>query len=396
MPLPQTTRARLTLLGGLYFAQGVPWGFVTIAVALRLTGLGVGPKTLGAIIAAAQLPWTAKPLLGPLVDRLKHRRPLILGTEAGMALSLLALGLADPMASIFLPLVFLHNMFAAGQDVASDALALAVLTPEERGRANGVMSAGKYAGVLVGGSGLAWVGSTIGWPVATAIAAVLLLVPAALVMMTAEPARVAVDAGPVLRRVLRAFASRAALVGALFALVAGASDYFLYPLTFPLLRQQLGLPETTVTLLVTLGAAAAVVGSLLGGAVADRLGRRAALIIGAVSVATLHLAFAAASPWWNWLPVVVAYQLASSIAGGMFFSAALALFMDLTDVAVAATQFQIYMALLNVRGTWASVIGGHLAEKLPTPAMFVLAAVIELLPLILLRWIDVRARARPA
>ena len=54
-----TTRSRLVLFGGLYFAQGVPWGFVTGALIYWLGILpgkfilpGLAPVMLGLVAAA--------------------------------------------------------------------------------------------------------------------------------------------------------------------------------------------------------------------------------------------------------------------------------------------------------------------------------------------------------
>jgi PAT family beta-lactamase induction signal transducer AmpG len=78
------------------------------------------------------------------------------------------------------------------------------------------------------------------------------------------------------------------------------------------------------------------------------------------------------------------------IAAGVVYTATLALFMDLTNPRLAATQFQIYMALLNAKDAWALKVGGRLAERIPAPAMFGLSAIIEVLPLVLLPWLDAR------
>lgn len=399
-------RSRFLLLGGLYFAQGVPWGFVTVALALRFAGLGMGPVAMGEILAVAQIPWTAKPLLAPLVDRAVAwgvgRRPLLLATEAAMALTLLALASVDPRAAMprFLVLVFAHNACAAGQDVVSDALALALLPADERGRASGVMSAGKYAGVLAGGPGLAWVASQAGWGVATTCAAVLLLLPAALVLFAREPptAATAATAPGVLGEALRSFAARAAVLGALFALVCGASNHFLYPLVFPLVRQKLGLSTGQVSLLVSLASATTAAGALVGGVLADRLGRRGAIAGAAIALALAHagfaLAFAAGLVQPRPFEALLGYQIASALAGGALYSSTLALFMDLTNPRVAATQFQVYMALLNLRGVWAPLVGGRLAAIAPAPAVFGAGAAIEILALALLPLLSPRAAVR--
>jgi hypothetical protein len=64
--------------------------------------------------------------------------------------------------------------------------------------------------------------------------------------------------------------------------------------------------------------------------------------------------------------------------------------MNLTNPRVAATQFQIYMSLLNIKDAWAQKLGGRLAERIPAPAMFGLSAIVEVLPLLLLPWLDAR------
>jgi predicted MFS family arabinose efflux permease len=69
--------------------------------------------------------------------------------------------------------------------------------------------------------------------------------------------------------------------------------------------------------------------------------------------------------------------------------------MDLTHPNLAATHFQIYMALQNARGAWGSGLGGRIAERLQPRTMFGLGAVIEILPLVLLPFLDPRkARER--
>jgi hypothetical protein len=51
------------------------------------------------------------------------------------------------------------------------------------------------------------------------------------------------------------------------------------------------------------------------------------------------------------------------------------------------------MALLNMKDAWAQKLGGRLAERMSAPAMFGLSAIVEVLPLLLLPWLDAR-RAR--
>jgi PAT family beta-lactamase induction signal transducer AmpG len=391
-----TLRSRLLIFGGLYFAQGVPWGFFTVAIALRFTALGLSPAGLGDLMFVAWLPWASKPALGLLMDRvpfghLGRRRPCILLAEAGMALTLLAMAFANPLGDrqLFLVLLFLHNLLAAAQDVGTDALAIDLLAENERSRANGIMSAGKFAGVVLGGQGLLWVASVAGWPAAYGLAIALLLVPATLVLgvrespLPAQPSRL-------LGLALRAFSSRVVLLAAGFALIVDLADSFTFPLTYPLFRNQLGFSEQQVASLATLGGIVGALGALLGGVLGDRLGCRRTLAGACLGVAGLNLGFSACRGLWGHFPVLLAYTAVEGMMVGVVYATTLALFMNLTNPRVAATQFQVYMALLNVKDAWAQKVGGRFAERMSAPAMFGLGAIAELLPLVLLPWLDAR------
>jgi len=397
-----TTRSRLVLFGGLYFAQGVPWGFVTVALVLRFSGLGLGPGEIGAIGATAAAPWALKFLLGPVVDALstmlgRRRLPLLLlAIEGTMAATVLSLAVADPRRQweVFLALVFTGSLWAAVQDVITDALAIALLPQAERARTNGVMTAAKYLGTMAGGYGLTWLAGALDWPATHAVAAGLLLLPAP-AMLLLDQALATAPAGPTLRalpgELVRSFLSRSTLLAVPFLLVAGASDSFLYPLVMTRLRQGLALSNDTMAWLGFLAGTITAAGALLGGFLADRLGRRQTIVAGAMGLALSHLAFGLATPS---PATLIIYQIGGGLSAGVLYAATLALCMDLTNPALPATHFQVFMALLNLRSTWASALGGRLAESVHPLTMFALAAAIELLPLGLLLALDARRAPR--
>ena len=84
------------MLCALYFAQGIPWGFMTIALVSYLTERGVGDADAGKLTYIVLVPWTFKLVWAPLIDTLTirsmgRRRPWIIGAELMMAVSLLGL-----------------------------------------------------------------------------------------------------------------------------------------------------------------------------------------------------------------------------------------------------------------------------------------------------------------
>jgi PAT family beta-lactamase induction signal transducer AmpG len=399
----KSPRSRFLLFGALYFAQGVPWGFFAVALQLRLTKLGLSAGALGEVMTLAWLPWAAKPLLGPIVDRVSfgrwgRRRPFVLLAEAGMAVSLMALAAADPETRLtwFSALIFLHNVFAAAQDVGVDALALDLLTPEERGRANGIMSAAQYGGVVVGGQGLLWVANHLGWPAAFGAAVVLLLVPATLILGVREgPAPAAGQRLPLGTLLWRSFAVRVVILALVCAFIFDLSDGLLRPMMFPLLQRQLGYSEQEVATLSTLAGLMGVVGCLVGGALSDRLGRRWGLLVACLGVALTDFIFVGGRGAWGSYAFILVLGLAGAMASGMVSAASVAMFMDLTDRRLGATQFQVYMSVRTLRTSAATYGGGHLADRTSPSTMFVLGGIVELLPLALLPLLDAR-RAQAA
>jgi PAT family beta-lactamase induction signal transducer AmpG len=393
--LAQTTRGRLALFGALYFAQGVPFGFVTGALILRLTSQGMGPADVAAITATVYGPWTFKFLLAPLVDSLagrQVRRALLLASEALMAISAIAVAFVDPHHRwLFLTLIFVNSGATSLQDVLTDAVAIAVLPEHERGKANGVMSAAKIAGGLVGGIGLGALMDHVGWTVTPFLAVALLLVPVVVVARLAEPPGVPRPVGPALRAMAHelrvAFLRRTTALAALFVLVAGASDNFLAPLVVSRLRMGMGLSNTQMALLGIVPSLVNGLGALVGGWLSDRVGRRAVILTGAVALAAAHLTFALVT---RTTPALVAYLIATGLAGGVLYATTIALCMDLTDPRLAATHFQVFMALFSVRSIWAAKVGGRLAEQMSPAMMFLMAAAIELAPLALLPFIASR------
>ena len=137
----------------LYFAQGFPWGFTTVALLAALSEAGHSKEVTATVTALAILPWTFKFFWAPMVDSFRMpslglRRPWIAIAQFGMAVTLLGAwsigGLEDASTITFIGWVFfVHNCFASLQDVATDALAVDLLEDDKRGRVNGMMWASK-------------------------------------------------------------------------------------------------------------------------------------------------------------------------------------------------------------------------------------------------------------
>ena len=157
---------RTTMLCAMYFAQGLPWGFMVTALIAYLTDVyEINDTQAGRLTAIVIMPWTFKLVWAPLIDTMTirsmgRRRPWIIGAELMMALSLLGIlymgDLSDNLTLLGW-MFFLHNCFASLQDVATDALAVDILPPVEQGRVNGLMWGSKLIGKAIGSIGMAMI-----------------------------------------------------------------------------------------------------------------------------------------------------------------------------------------------------------------------------------------------
>ena len=98
--LAESSRMRYAAGSSMYFAQGIPYGLMNIAVPAWLASQGVGAGQIASFLAVIILPWAFKLLSGPLMDRYQflamgRRRPWVLGAQLGMTLSFFSLILVD-------------------------------------------------------------------------------------------------------------------------------------------------------------------------------------------------------------------------------------------------------------------------------------------------------------
>ncbi|MCK6550562.1 MFS transporter [Myxococcota bacterium] len=436
--------ARLGLLSTLYFSQGLPYGFFTQAlpVMLRKSGYSLGAIGLSSLLA---LPWALKFVWAPLVDRtgptrLGRRRawivPLQLATAVILALLAIAPSITGSAPSLPLELllgaVLVVNLLAATQDIATDGLAVDMLTAAERGLANGVQVGAYRVGMIVGGAALLVLFDRTGWPWTFATMALLIVAASIPILRANEDALLtaardehvasAHDADTPSMRDDHA-ASRDALAPT--AREASAlDDHGTNPFVRPAPASAPGAPShawpvhflrrpgalRVVALLLvykfgehlgsgmirpflvdrgldfsdigaltgTTGFAAGLVGALTGGALANVLGRRRALVVFGVTQALAVGGYA-------WIASHDASVLALHVAVGVeHFTSGLAtvsLFtamMDWCHPKTTATDYTVMASAVVIATGTAGAVSGFSADALGYPLHFALAACVAL------------------
>jgi RhtX/FptX family siderophore transporter len=391
-----STPAKLGLLGSLYFAQGLPFGFFTQAlpVLMRKTGFSLGQIGLSSLLA---LPWALKFAWAPTVDRrwsarLGRRRSWILPLQVVAIVVLVALALAGGARSMktLMGAVLLLNLVAATQDIGTDGLAVDLLADGERGLANGLQVAGYRVGMIVGGGVLLVFYDRLG-PTTTFLAmAALTALSTWPIGALREPApRASAEAVPTVHFLRRSGAARILLVVMTYKI----GDAFATGMLRPFLADA-GLDLADIGwLLGTVGFVAGLVGALCGGALMARLSRRAALVtFGALQSLAVagYAALAFARPGRGALAAICG---AEHFAGGMATAALFTCMMDWCSRDASATDYTVQASAVVVATGVAASAAGFTAQRLGYFHHFCLATALSLGALLVVHAAFPRERA---
>lgn len=393
-PVAGGTARQSLLFAVLYFAEGVPIGFLWWALPSVLREQSLDVASITTLTAALTVPWTLKFLSGPLVDRTVERgvrlRDWILACQVMMGLALLPLAAGEsvPAFRLMLGLLVLHACFAALQDVAIDALCIRSVPDEHLGAVNGWMQFGMTAGRATAAAAVPLLIHAAGWRFAIVAIVALVWAPMAVVLvMVREPRRRGRPPGGE-QGSLRGVIDAALLPAVAVALLAGAGFEAAGATAGPMLVD-LGLDMTWRS--VFFGAVAPV-GLALGGLVAargaDRLGLRRSVAVGVVAAAAAVVALAgsvaerpvSAAPAGAVAALGVVY-----LAAGFLVSASYALFMQVARGRWRATRFSLLMAATNGCEAGAGFTAGRIVPILGYGGALAALAALSLVSLPFLR-----------
>ena len=410
--MPSTPNIYIVLFS-LYWAQGLPVGFMTHALPVILRAQGVSLAHIGGF-GLLMLPWSIKIFWAPWVDHFGssafgHYRSWIIPTQLlsvavliGLSfLPIQALNQPEYLLAFFVALLSM-NLVGATQDIATDGLAVNILKNEQQHWGNTFQVIGSRLGFIVGGGAILWALDWLDWQNTFLVLAGLVLLNTLPILCFKEPVRFQhiqqvtdkeAFSWKKIKSYLNYFHQSRSLTLWLVVLVTfKVADGLSGPLLKPLMVD-MGLTFSQIGIYVTmLGALAALIGAGLAGLSLKYISCANALLSFSVlkifslgAYAWLAFQYEAQQPIKPWL--IYGINAAEDMISAMLLVVMLTLVMQYSRKHFAATDFTFQVALMaTVSGGLYSLSGilGDLLGYADYLAFITVVAVICLLPV--LRW----------
>jgi len=386
-------RRALTWIAVLYFAEGLPFGIAYDLWPVYFRRHGVSLREIG-LMSLLFMPWTLKMIWAPLVDRYGARQHwigaalLVLG---GTTLAIMPQDAAHP-SWLMWAVLLLFTTASATQDIAVDAYAVDVITPETRGPINGMrVSSARVAFVLAGGVSLV-VSRYTGWTVLWAVlAGTFFLLAAAAISsprVALDPAKRRNPVGPVVRWALR----WEMLPVLLFVPLYKLGDSTLGRMVKPFWVDR-GYSDAEIGLVsMTGGVALTVVGALAGGRFVKRHGIFRSLLWLGIAQSAVNLGYVAVASLPLPREAIYVASLLESFGQGLGTAAFVSFLTNLCDKEHAATQYALLSALFAVTRDVAGAFTGFGVERLGYGSYFAFTILVAVPGLLLLPLVRPRIR----
>ena len=419
--LSESKPARFGTLCSLYFSQGVPWAFIAVAFVAYLVGhdtYDISDKEVATLTFMGTLPWMfGKLILGPMIDRYQsstmgRRRPWILFSQFGMIVTMAAfLSIDSPETDLAAIGMFflIHNVFAALQDVSSDALAVDVLEEGEIALANGLMFVSKGFGFMFAALILGTVLIDDGFQAALTIQIPLLFVLMFIPFFIREREGDSLFLGgtreedqeehesmnfkelkDALSGVLKESSTRWALLLAAIVWIGGGmgGGMGIIDMQFPFVfvddlgwdeEEYLALKGATIFMMT-------MAGFLVGGFLGKKFGSHKVMMY-AVGVGTLMtVGWSALRGNWSDESFMQLSWMIWTFVWGIVGANLIALLMSLTTSELGGTQFSLYMTAINIGAISGTMISPKILEMLGDsyPNLFIVGAAFQALVFVVL------------
>jgi MFS family permease len=270
---------------------------------------------------------------------------------------------------LFTLLIFLSHVGIGFVDVSADAWAIDVSTDKNRGKINGSMFTGQYTAWAIGAALYPIIGTQYGYQFVYLINALIILCILLFPLITKEGLKGKIKE-KILPLVTSEFKTKTVLLITLFSPLVFMNEGIMSFIIPIYMRDGLGLSDVQVGFIAMILPVFLAVGSLFGGVITDKIGRKPALYLFISFNILCTASLIVADSWWR---LSILYAMIGFLMGG-HSTVSCALFMDVTNPKIGATQYGIFTGIANVGLNGAGMITGTLAVSLGFARTFLYAA----------------------
>lgn len=376
----------------LYFTEGAPIGLLCIALPTLLREQGLSIEMIAKFSSILILPWTLKFVWAPVIDTFRSPKfnyhTWMIIAQFMMGLTLVPLLILDFKVDFNLCLfvLLIHAFFSSIQDISIDALAISITSPADHGKINGWMQLGQFLGRSAFGGGTILM---LKYTTFNTIISFLVLVIIILGFITAQsnilknaPATYGtMNFEMLFINFKKALWRKSVLVGLLFASTVLSAQKGFTGLLGPVLLDQ-GFDKSFIGTFMAIPAILfMIIGSLIGGYIADRFGKKNVLLVSTVLTCVLILSTSIFMP----RPLLTGILCLIYFMVGVTMTTLYSLLMSMTDPLVAATQFSTLMGMINLCEAYSVYLLGKLSSLYSYPVALCVICGISLTSLVFLK-----------
>ena len=374
---------KLILFGGLYVAEGIYQAMILIVAPLYLIGKNVPIPLVTLISGIAYLPWGLKFVWGGIIDFYQtygRKKFAVFGTILG-AFGFLILSVIDQYFSIlFFTIFLLFGYVGIGfLDSAVDAWAIDTTKKNERGKINGSMNIGKWTGQFLGALFIISIGVGFGYNISFLITGLIIFMFVIIPLSVRyEDRKIGkLNIWPLIKQ---EFGKKITRITTLyfFIIVLSISMYFTMLVIY--LKTELNFDDTFIGMIFAFWLVAVIPGSIVGGILADKYGRKLPLYIFLIFLMIFSVT-----------PIIISdvYIVILNFTILMFFANGAiavnwAMIMDIINPKISASEHEVICSIVNFGTIIISSATGTLIVLLGFNNLFLLSALIIVIALIVL------------
>jgi len=365
---------KYVLFGDLYFSEGLIFATTTIIIVLFFTDKDISISTTTFVGGIASIPWMLKFIFGPTIDFFgKYGRKvfIMIGGIIG-SISIFIVSVIDPKTYImpFTALLFISHSGIVFIDVSADAWAIQTSKINERGKVNAAMFTGLFAGTAIGGILLSFIATYFGFEMVFIITSSLIFLSLILPLFVREK-KIYIQRKKIKSLLIKEFKKRNTQIVIILMFISGVNFGMLIFIIPEFVTNVLLLDKIQVGLLTAVYPISIVIGSLIGGSIADKFGRKKIIFITLIILLISTVLLVTVDSWEK---LAVIYGSIGVLTGASLYSSMGALMMDVTNPKLGGAQYSIIASIANFGELGIAAFSGSLVVLLGYNRFFLYTA----------------------